>query len=81
MTKSLGEKQKQRPGDKLLGYGIALVVIGVILCIVGLATTHVEIVPGTLRTIETHGSPPPIAWPVMIAGLVLAGIGYRKSRA
>lgn len=70
MTKSVGEKQ--RPGDKLLGYGIALVVIGVILCIVGLATTHAD---------GTQGSPPPVAWLVLIAGLVMAGIGYRKGRA
>lgn len=68
----------RRPGTKLLIIGLVLAVVGLLLVIIGFSTTHVSLQPGTFRTIETPGSPTPAAWIILVAGLVLAAVGFGK---
>lgn len=58
--------------------GLVIVGIGILLVIVGFSTTHVQIIPGTLRTTEVQGSPTPAAWIILIVGLILSAAGFGK---
>jgi purine-cytosine permease-like protein len=58
--------------------GLVILAIGILLIIIGFSTTHVAIVPGTLRTAETSGAPTPFAWIVLLVGIVLSVIGFGK---
>ena len=68
----------RRPGTKLLIIGLVLAGVGLLLVIIGFSTTHVSLQPGTFRTVETPGAPTPAAWIILIAGLVLAAVGFGK---
>ena len=69
---------KQRPGTRLMATGLVILALGILLVIVGFATTHVALVPGTFRTAETAGTPTPFAWIILLAGAIMSVIGFRK---
>lgn len=58
--------------------GLVIVGIGILLVIVGFSTTHVQMVPGTFRTVEVQGSPTPAAWIALLVGLILSAVGFGK---
>jgi hypothetical protein len=74
-----GQKQQvKKPGSKFLTAGAVVAVLGAIFCIMGFATTHTSLVPGTFRTVETQGAPTPFAWMILILGVVLLIVGFCK---
>lgn len=56
--------------------GLVILVIGFVLCVLPLATTHVDYVGG--RMVETQGAPSAAAIIIVIVGLALAGIGFAR---
>ena len=64
------------PGNRLTTAGLVVAVLGVVLCVLPLATTSVDYVGG--RMVETQGSPSAAAIIMVIVGLLLAGIGFAQ---
>lgn len=58
--------------------GLVVLVAGIALIGLALGTTHAELNPVTMRTEQTQGTPSPIAWIALIAGLGLTIAGYAK---
>lgn len=58
--------------------GLVVFVIGIALIGLALGTTHAELNPVTMRTEQTRGTPSPIAWITLLAGIGLIIAGYAK---
>lgn len=58
--------------------GIWVLVIGVALVAIGFGTTEADINPVTMEMERIRSSPSPIAWIVLIAGIVMTIAGYAK---
>ena len=76
MTKSLGEKQKQRPGTRLIATGLVVLVLGFALLLVNLTNPVTSYVAGV--GMVTTQSPSAGAIILPIAGILLAGIGFAR---
>lgn len=71
-------KKPNKPGQLPFTWGILLLVIGGILAVVNLSTTNVRYVGGSM--IESQGAPSAAAIVLIIAGVILASLGYLKKR-
>jgi predicted metal-binding membrane protein len=76
MTKSVGEKQKQRPGTRLMATGIVVLVLGFALLMVNLTSPVTNYVAGA-GLVATR-SPSIGAIMLIAAGLLLAAIGFGR---
>jgi len=76
MTKSVGEKQKQRPGTRLIATGLVILALGLVLLVVNLTTPVTNYVAG--MGMVTTQSPSAGAIILPIAGLLVAGIGFGR---
>lgn len=65
------------PGKRMITTGLVILVLGFALLLVNLFTTVHKYVPGA-GTVEVTGTPSPAAIILVIAGLVLAGIGFGR---
>jgi hypothetical protein len=74
------QQATRKPGTKLLISGAVLAILGAIFCVMAFATTHRSLAPGTFRTVETQGSPGPLAWGILILGVVLLVVGFLRNR-
>lgn len=74
MTKSLGEKQ--RPGTRLMATGIVVLVLGFALLLINLTSPVTNYVAG-VGLVKTQ-SPSAGAIILLIAGLIIAGIGFAR---
>lgn len=72
------QTQPKHTAARLMKLGLVLLVIGLALCALALGSTHAELNPVTLVTEQTRGTPTPIAWLALIAGVVLTLVGYAK---
>jgi uncharacterized membrane protein YidH (DUF202 family) len=70
-----GEKVKT-VGKLTTEIGLVVAVLGVVLCVLPLFTTHVDYVGG--RMVETQGTPSAFAIIMVIVGLVVAAIGFAR---
>ena len=76
MTKSLGEKQKQRPGTRLIATGLVILALGLVLLIVNLTNPVTNYVAGVGMVTTQKPSVGAIILPIV--GLLLAGIGFAR---
>lgn len=74
MTKSLGEKQ--RPGTRIMATGLVVLGLGFALLLVNLTSPVTNYVDG-VGLVTTQG-PSAGAIILLIAGLLLAGIGFAR---
>jgi amino acid permease len=72
------QQATRKPGTKLLIFGAVLAALGAVFCIMASATTHRSLAPGTFQTVETQGSPGPLAWGILILGVALLVAGFYK---
>lgn len=66
----------KRPGKRMTEIGLVIVVVGFVLCVLPLLSTHTDYVGG--RMVETQGTPSALAIVIVIVGLLLAGIGFAR---
>lgn len=74
MTKSVGKKQQ--PGTRLITVGIVALVLGFVLLIINLTNPVTNYVAG-VGMVTTKG-PSTGAIVLLVAGLVVAGIGFAR---
>lgn len=72
------EKKQSKPGQRPFAIGIALLVLGALIAVMNLMSTSVDYVGG--RMVETQGTPSAGAIVLIIAGVILASLGYLKKR-
>jgi hypothetical protein len=72
-------EQVKTPGKRMTTAGILIGVLGVVLGLMAMATTHSDYVPG-VGNVETQGSPSAVSIIMVIAGIVLVGVGYVQKR-
>ena len=68
-----GEIVKTTPGKNLIAAGAVIAILGVVLSIMATMSTHVD-----KYGIETQGTPAPAAIVMIVAGLLLAGVGFAR---
>jgi hypothetical protein len=74
----LGTDQKAvKPGSKLMSVGIVLLILSVGLLIMNLAPVTERYVPGQ-GYVNAGGTPSAGFWILLLAGLLLAGIGFGR---
>jgi hypothetical protein len=81
MTNIGGTEKKaptKRPGTRLMATGLVILALGVLLIIVGFSSTHVQMVPGTFRTEAVPGAPTPVAWIILLVGVILSAVGFGR---
>jgi amino acid transporter len=71
------KKPVAKPGNTLMILGAAALVLGVVILIMNLTSTQVNYVAG-LGTVETRGTPSVGSIVLLIAGVVLAVVGFAK---
>jgi hypothetical protein len=74
---SAGGNCQKRPGARLTVFGLVLLVIGVVLLVMNLATTHAKFVPASEPS-KRRGRPAPASIIMIVGGLILAGIGFAR---
>jgi hypothetical protein len=72
------QQATRKPGTKLLISGAVLAALGAVFCVMASATTHRSLAPGTFQTVETQGSPGPLAWGILILGVAMLVAGFYK---
>lgn len=58
--------------------GLVILALSILFIIMAFSSTHMEMVPGTLRKVEVPGAPTPAVWIILFIGVAMSAIGFGR---